>query len=116
MIGCQQGPDKEIQQKLDQLSSVSAEKDQLLSEVAENSRLINDINTELHTVWRLDTTVPADSGVSPALVARLALLAKLRQVTGRLQQSEERLAAGRSRLRALSQGSDSLKIRIAELE
>lgn len=116
VIACQPEPRQEVQQEPDQLSSISAEKDQLLSEVAENARLISDINAELTRIKGLDTVVATDPGESPAQLARQTLMAKLRKVVTRLEQSEQRVAAGRARLRALSQNSDSLKTRIAELE
>lgn len=116
LAGC--GPSEEVQQQLDQLAVITAEKDSLFNEVVENARLMNEINTELDKIEGLEQEAAAAtaSAESPVHASREALLAKTREVTERLQASEQRLASSQRRLRALGEESEQLKTRVAELE
>jgi cell division protein FtsB len=115
VVGCQGGPSKQVQARLSQLDSVTAQRDSLFSDVAENARLLNELNTELSKVKGLSTQDPA-TAESPMAAAREDLLGKVHQITTRLAESEKRLAQSRRQLRHIRAQSDSLKDRVANLE
>ena len=51
LAGCSNGAEQErLQQQMEQLSTISAEKDSLLQQVAENAQLMSEISTELAKV------------------------------------------------------------------
>lgn len=113
---CERGPSEEVQQQLDQLAAVQAEKDSLFDEVVQNARLMNEINAELNKIEGLDEAARDTGGESPTMSSRAQLVEKVRLVTTRLTESEQRLASSRRRLRQISTESDSLKTEIAQLD
>jgi hypothetical protein len=115
-VACERGPSPEVQQQLDQLAAVQAEKDSLFDEVAENARLMNEINAELSKIRGVDQAVRDSNSESPTASSRAQLVEKVRVVTARLTESEQRLAASRRRLREISTQSDTLQAQIARLD
>lgn len=107
--GCNRGPSPEVQQKLAQLETVSAEKDSLLQQVADNAKLMSDISATLATVKYHPPASLATPAESPSSAARDSLLWRLKDVTSRVNEAESRLSASRSRVRHLTHLSDSLK-------
>lgn len=109
LAGCNRGPSPEVQQKLQQLETVSAEKDSLLQQVADNAKLMSDISATLATVKYHPPASLASPAESPSSAARDSLLWRIKDVTSRVNEAESRLSASRSRVRHLTHLSDSLK-------
>src|SRR6266436_4800857 len=88
--GCKQGPSPEVQARIDSLSQASSQRDRLMQEVAENTRLVSEISRELARV-----NVPARalkvSGESPLRASRDTLIQKIRYMTTRVKESEQRI-------------------------
>ncbi len=94
--------------------SISAQKDSILSEVSRNASFINDLGQQLSTVRNLKSSRPAKTGdlennLTPTQRREL-ILAQVREVTARLNESEQRLEASRRRVTELT-GSDASKSR-----
>lgn len=110
LVGCQQGPSPAVQQQLEQLSVVSAEKDSLLQTMAQTARLIGEISSELAKVQSRERLARANiRSESPLTAARDTLLWRVRDVVTRVEQGEAGLRDAQRRIRTLSQASDSLK-------
>ncbi|HKV75595.1 MAG TPA: hypothetical protein VJN95_13835 [Gemmatimonadales bacterium] len=94
---------------------LAAEKDSLLREVTENAQLMSQISSELAKVKDKKGQMPvvAREGVP---TYRDSVLAKIRELSTRVNESESRLATSRRRIAALSTGSDSLKSQVASLQ
>jgi hypothetical protein len=111
---------EELQAQLAQVTALSAEKDTLLQAVAENARLMNDINTEMAKVKNLKSgvtpVVGAEGGQQPDADQRAIILARVKEMTERLNDAERRLGASQARIRRLSQQSDSMKTDLSSLE
>lgn len=111
---------EDLQAQLNQVSALSAEKDTLLQAVAENARLMNEINTEMAKVKDLKSgvapVVGAEGGQQPAADQRAIVLARVKEMTERLNDAEKRLSASQSRIRRLSKQSDSMKTDLSSLE
>lgn len=109
-----------LQAQLDQVTALSAEKDTLLQAVAENARLMNEINSEMAKVKDLKAgvspVVGAEGGQQPVADQRAITLARVKEMTDRLNDAEKRLAASQSRIRRLAKQSDSLKTDLSSLE
>lgn len=121
-LACQPTPTDEVRLQgaqtagePDLVAAITAERDSMFNEVAENARLMNEIQMELSRIEGLEEVDPSMLE-SPLDAPRANLLHKLRQVTTRLQASEQRLAANQRRLRAASTESEELKTRVAQLE
>lgn len=112
--GCQRPIPKDVQARLSQVDSLTAQRDSLFTEVASNARLMNEITTELNKVQGLkESQTTAESPVSGA---REDLVNKVQQVTERLATTEQHLATTRRQLRRASARSDSLSARTTQLE
>lgn len=111
---------QELQAQLDQMTAVAAEKDTLLQAVAENARMMNEINAEMAKVKDLkagvEPVVSGEGGPQPAADQRAIVLARVREMTERLNQAEQSLNRSQSRLRGLSRQSDSLRSGLASVE
>jgi predicted nucleic acid-binding Zn-ribbon protein len=111
---------QELQAQLDHVTALSAEKDTLLQAVAENARLMNEINTEMAKVKDLQAgvapVVGAEGGQQPEADQRAIILARVKEMTERLNDAEKRLGASQARIRRLSKQSDSLKTNLGSLE
>lgn len=121
--GCDQKAKKEneaLRLQVQQMTTISAEKDSLLTMVVDNTQLMNEINNELNKVKDLKTgVVPVsgvESGTSDTVRVQDYLLAKVREVTERVSNSEERLAASQRRVRGLTRTSDTLRADITEFQ
>lgn len=117
LFGCSQAAHEqvveELNQKIEQLSLVSAEKDSLLSEVVENSRLLSDIGAELAKVKDRKGSVEVVSPESGPMTSREVLLGKIRDLASRIDQSEARLRASQSKIRSITKGADSMAFDIS---
>lgn len=123
LAGCDSKAKKEnvaLREQVAQMQTISAEKDSLLQMVVSSTQLMNDLNNELNKVKDLRSgVVPvsgAESGNLDTVRVQDYLLAKAREVTERVNQAEERLAASQRRIRALGRTSDSLKTQLADFQ
>lgn len=109
-----------LQAQLDQVTALSAEKDTLLQAVAENARLMNEINSEMAKVKDLKAgvspVVGSEGGTQPDADQRAIVLARVKEMTERLNDAEKRLAASQARIRRLSRQSDSMKTDLSSME
>lgn len=106
LVAC--GPSEEVQQKLAELETVSAQKDSLLLTVADYGRLVSDISAELAKVEVRGREL-AVSTESPLAATRDSMIEKIRYLTERVDQSARQLRASRRRIEELTQLSDSLR-------
>ncbi|MBX3175065.1 MAG: hypothetical protein KF709_11670 [Gemmatimonadaceae bacterium] len=100
----------EYERQLAQSAAISAEKDSLLSEVVATSQFISDANEELDKVRSGQPVAARDNEMetlSPA-EARMQLLQRMTELTARVKQAEERMAASRRRINALTAGNADL--------
>jgi uncharacterized protein (DUF3084 family) len=97
--------------QVEQLASISAEKDSMLLELSATTRLITEVSAELATI-RIDAapTVAGEGGLTDE---RAQVLARVRALTNRVRQSEQRLAATQRRVEALTGTSDSMRIALS---
>lgn len=114
-MSCDTGGRERMAQQLVQLQTISAEKDSLLEQVAENARLMSDISTELAKVRESGGKMVV-SPESPLQVARDSMLQAIKDVTGRVTESEARLRASQRRIRGLTAVNDSLRNSIVSFE
>jgi len=105
------GPSSEVRQQLAQLEAVSAEKDSLLLQLAENARIMSDIAAEIARVRTPRTATVGGQEPVPSEVTPESLLEGIKDLTGRLEESEKRLAESEKRIQALTRESS----RAAEL-
>src|SRR6266571_2199577 len=102
------GTSAETERKLAELESANAQKDSLMQEVAISSRLISDVNTELAKAKIRNNRLHVSSE-SPITASNDTLIAKLRYVVARVQQTESALNESRERIKGLTTLSDSLR-------
>src|SRR5881397_2156983 len=102
------GTSAETERKLADLEQVNAQKDSLMQEVAISSRLISDVNVELAKVKVRNNRLRISSE-SPITAQNDTLIAKLRYVVARVQETENALNQSRERVKGLTQMSDSLR-------
>jgi TolA-binding protein len=95
------------------LTTVSAQKDSLMLELSETTKLITDVSAELATIKTTKPTAPVVAGEGVKTDARAEMLAQVRQLTSRVKENEQRLAASRRRVEALSGTNDSLRTALA---
>ena len=121
LSGCDQKTKKEneaLRQQVQEMATISAEKDSLLTMVVDNTQIMNDINSELNKVKDIRTGVVPVAGVESGNVDTVRvqdyLLAKVREVTERVNDAETRLAASQRRVRGLTRDSDTLRADIAD--
>lgn len=100
----------EYERQLAQSAAIGAEKDSLLAEVVATSQFISDANEELDKVRSGQPVAARDNEMetlSPA-EARMQLLQRMTELTARVKQAEERMAASRRRINALTAGNADL--------
>jgi len=102
------GTSAETERKLAELETANAQKDSLMQEVAISSRLISDVNAELAKAKIRNNRLHVSSE-SPAAASNDTLIAKLRYVVARVQQTEGALTESRERIKSLTTLSDSLR-------
>ena len=102
------GTSAETERKLAELEQVNSQKDSLMQEVAISSRLISDVNVELAKVKVRNNRLRVSSE-SPVTAQNDTLIAKLRYVVTRVQETENALNQSRERVKNLTQVSDSLR-------
>jgi len=102
------GTSAETERKLAELESANAQKDSLMQEVAISSRLISDVNTELAKAKIRNNRLHVSSE-SPITASNDTLIARLRYVVARVQQTETALNESRERIKSLTTLSDSLR-------
>src|SRR5216117_4318642 len=102
------GTSAETERKLADLEQVNAQKDSLMQEVAISSRLISDVNVELAKAKIRNNRLHVSSE-SPITASNDTLIAKLRYVVARVQQTESALNESRDRIKNLTSLSDSLR-------
>src|SRR5438093_9461662 len=91
------GTSAETERKLAELEQVNAQKDSLMQEVAISSRLISDVNTELAKAKIRNDRLRVSSE-SPITASNDTLIARLRYVVARVQQTESALNESRDRI------------------
>lgn len=100
----------EYDRQLEQAAALSAEKDSLLAEVVATSQFITEVNGEIDKV-RSGQPVASRSNEMETLSpveARQQLLARVAELTERVKTAEERMAASRRRINALTAGNTEL--------
>jgi hypothetical protein len=100
----------EYERQIEQAAALSAEKDSLLSEVVATSQFIADVNGEIDKV-RTGQPVASRTNEMETLSpteARKQLLERVGELTARVKESEERMAASRRRISALTAGNETL--------
>ncbi len=102
------GTSAETERKLAELESANAQKDSLMQEVAISSRLISDVNVELAKAKIRNNRLHVSSE-SAITASNDTLIAKLRYVVARVQQTESALTESRERIKSLTTLSDSLR-------
>lgn len=102
------GTSAETERKLAELEQANAQKDSLMQEVALSSRLLSDISVEIAQVQVRGNKLSVSSE-SPMTAQRDTMIAKLRYVVGRVNETERQLGQSRTRIRNLSSLSDSLR-------
>src|SRR5881394_2556903 len=102
------GTSAETERKLAELESANAQKDSLMQEVAISSRLISDVNVELAKAKIRNNRLHVSSE-SPITASNDTLIAKLRYVVARVEQTETALNESRERIKGLTTLSDSLR-------
>lgn len=102
------GTSAETERKLAELEQVNSQKDSLMQEVAISSRLISDVNVELAKVKVRNNRLHVSSE-SPITAQNDTLIAKLRYVVARVQETENALGQSRARIKTLTALSDSLR-------
>jgi hypothetical protein len=104
--GC--GTSAETERKLAELEQANAQKDSLMQEVALSSRLLSDISVEIAQVQVRGNKLSVSSE-SPITAQRDTMIAKLRYVVARVNETEKQLGQSRARIRNLTSLSDSLR-------
>jgi hypothetical protein len=102
------GTSAETERKLAELEQANAQKDSLMQEVALSSRLLSDISVEIAQVQVRGNKLSVSSE-SPMTAQRDTMIAKLRYVVGRVNETERQLGQSRARIRNLTSLSDSLR-------
>ena len=98
---------KEYEAQLAQSAALSAEKDSLLTEVVATSQFISEVSSEIDKV-RTGQPVASRTGEMETLSptqARAQLLERVTELTARVKTAEERMAASRRRIAALTAGN-----------
>ncbi|MCC7003469.1 MAG: hypothetical protein IT357_15035 [Gemmatimonadaceae bacterium] len=108
----------EYDKQIEQVSAISAEKDSLLQEVVQTSQFIAEVNSELDKVKSGQPVVKAGGEMeqmSP-MDARKALAERVKGLTARLKDSEDRLAASRRRVSQLTGNNTALQAQVAQYD
>jgi hypothetical protein len=110
-LACQSKPSPQLQARIDSLQNAANERDRLVQEMAQDARMISDVSAELAKVQvrgKLNVT-----SESPGQASRDSVVARVRYIATRLNDSESRLRASERRIRGLTSVSDSLRNTLA---
>lgn len=114
-------PKADLQKQLDQVKLISAEKDSLLKDVMTTSQFIADVNGELARVKTANAGKPTKGGTgelenpSPA-EQRTQMLARIKEITDRVNEAESRLAASRQRVAKLGGDNAAFTKQLAQYD
>ncbi|MGH7658107.1 MAG: hypothetical protein ACREL6_07715, partial [Gemmatimonadales bacterium] len=121
--GCDQGLKEEnaqLRTEVEQMTLASAERDSLLQIVVDNTQLMSEINAEISKVKGLKSgVVPVtnpESGLPDTVNAKTYLLDRVKEVTARINESEERLQTAQTRLARVSKESDQFRSTVEQLQ
>lgn len=106
-LACQGKPSPQLQARIDSLQNAANERDRLVQEMAQDARMISDVSSELAKVQvrgKLNVT-----SESPGQASRDSVVARVRYIATRLNDSESRLRSSERRIRSLTTISDSLR-------
>ncbi len=102
------GTSAETERKLADLEQANAQRDSLLQEVAVSARLLSDVSSALSKVQVRGRQIRTSSE-TPLLAQRDTMMQKLRYVVARVSETENRLNEAQSRIKGLTNLSDSLR-------
>lgn len=108
----------ELELRMQELQTVSAQKDSLIEEVMAATRFVGDLSADLSAVRALNAnravaTQAADlEGKSPEEV-RAEVRARVRDLAARVEQSESRLAQSRARVQSLTSSNADMQKQLA---
>jgi len=107
------GPSEQVRQQMAELQAVAAEKDSLLIQVAENARLMSEISAEVARVQ-----APASQAGAQEVAARdpEVMRESIRNLTTRIEASEDRLAQSQQRVTVLARETRTQQTRLTELQ
>jgi hypothetical protein len=106
-LACQSKPSPQLQARIDSLQNAANERDRLVQEMAQDARMISDVSAELAKVQvRGKLNVASES---PGQASRDSVVARVRYIATRLNDSESRLRSSERRIRGLTSVSDSLR-------
>ena len=110
-VACQSKPSPQLQARIDSLQNAASERDRLVQEMAQDARMISDVSAELAKVQvrgKLNVT-----SESPGQASRDSVVARVRYIATRLNDTESRLRSSERRIRGLTSVSDSLRNTLA---
>lgn len=108
----------ELQQKVAELSTVSAQKDSLIQEVMSTTQFVGDLTQDLAAVKALNAGKPVASeaaevaGKTPAQM-RAEVRERVKELAKRMDESESRLAQSRARVASLSNSNTEMQKQLA---
>jgi len=102
------GTSAETERKLADLEQANAQRDSLLQEVAVSARLLSDVSSALSKVQVRGRAIRTSSE-TPLLAQRDSMMQKLRYVVARVSETETKLNQAQSRIKGLTNLSDSLR-------
>lgn len=108
----------ELEQKVVELQTVSAQKDSLMQEVMSTTQFVSDLSTDLAAVKALNAGKPVAAeaseleGKSPAQL-RAQVRERVRDLAERFQQTESRLAQSRARVSNLTSSNADMQKQLA---
>jgi myosin heavy subunit len=108
----------DLEQKVAELQTVSAQKDSLIQEVMATTQFVGDLTADLAAVKALSAGRPVASeaseleGKTPAQM-RATVRERVRELATRLDQSEQRLAQSRARIQNLTSSSTEMQKQLA---
>lgn len=112
----------ELEKTLVQVQQISAEKDSLLKDVMATSQFIAEVNTEIAKVRTRNASRPTNAApgetegnLSPAQ-QRAALMTKVKEITGRINDAEARLASSRKRVSELTGTNSDMSKQLAQYD
>jgi hypothetical protein len=105
---CQQKPSAETQGRIAELTKVANERDRLLAEMSANARMMSEISADLAKV-RIPARKLRLSNESPLGAARDSAVQKIKYITARVRESEQKLGQSEQRIRELTTLSEGLR-------
>jgi DNA repair exonuclease SbcCD ATPase subunit len=109
---------EQLQQKVAELQTVSAQKDSLIQEVMSTTQFVSDLSTDLAAVKALNSGKPVASeaselaGKTPAQM-RATVRERVKDLAKRLDESESRLSQSRARVQSLSGSNTDMQKQLA---